>query len=514
MFDLKRGFSLLFHRVTIAGLAIFVQAAALVLMIGRFGTYFPQFYAASTLLSAIVVIIIASSSDKSAYKIAWIIPIILFPIFGGLFYLLLGNRRITANMRRKMAQIKLHGEKSMVSSEPIIQELARIDEHAANQARYIQNHGAFPIYRHTYSHFFPLGELAFEAMLEELKKAERYIFLEYFIIAPGQMWDSILAVLVEKVKEGVDVRLIYDDLGCAFTLPADYPSKLEKMGIKTARFHPMKPVLSTRLNNRDHRKLMLIDGHVGFTGGINLADEYINGYEKHGHWKDSAFLIKGEAVWSLVVMFLTMWEYMRGTTEDLENYRPSYPPETENSGEGYIQPYGDNPLDGEAVGETVYLNMITRARNYVYINTPYLILDNEMIAALANAAKSGVDVRIVTPHIPDKKLVHTVTRSYYPVLLRSGVRIYEYTPGFMHSKTFVADDEVAVVGTINLDYRSLYLHFENGVWLYKTPSVMQIKGDFVETLKVCQEIDPETYNNLPMWRRLKWSVLRLLAPLL
>ncbi len=512
---MKKILSLLFHRVTIIGIAIGAQAATLILMIGRFGRYFPLFYAFSTVLSAVVVLIIAGGNDKSAYKISWIIPIILFPIFGGLFYLVLGNRRVNPRMRHKMAQIKLHGETSMASSEPIVQRLAALDKHAANQARYIQNHGAFPIYKHTYSHFYPLGELAFEAMLRELEKAEEYIFLEYFIIEPGIMWNSILDILVQKVKEGVDVRLIYDDLGCAFKLPHNYSNKLQKLGIKTARFHPLQPILSARLNNRDHRKILVIDGHTGFTGGINLADEYINAFEKYGHWKDSAFMIKGEAAWSLVVMFLTMWEYLRGTAEDLESFRPvSFPPTPAGDATGYIQPFGDNPLDGEAVGETVYLNLISRAKDHVYINTPYLILDNEMIMALANAAKAGVDVRIVTPHIPDKALVHTVTRSYYPVLLQSGVRIYEYTPGFMHSKTFVADDEVAVVGTINLDYRSLYLHFENGVWLYKTPSVMQIKDDFLETLHLCQEVELSLYTNLPALRRLKWAALRLLAPLL
>ncbi len=511
---MKKVLSLLFHRVTIIGLAIIAQVATLILMIGRFGSYFPQFYAFSTVLSAVVVLIIASGNDKSAYKISWIIPIILFPIFGGLFYLVLGNRRVNPRMQRKMAQIKLHGETAMASSEPIVQELAAQDQHAANQARYIQNHGAFPIYKHTYSHFFPLGELAFEAMLEELEQAQEYIFLEYFIIEPGIMWNSILDILVRKVQEGVDVRLIYDDLGCAFKLPHNYANKLEKLGIKTARFHPLKPILSARLNNRDHRKILVIDGHTGFTGGINLADEYINAFEKYGHWKDSAFLIKGEPVWSLVVMFLTMWEYLRGTTEDLESLKPASLPQTPGDTTGYIQPFGDNPLDGEAVGETVYLNLISQAKNYVYINTPYLILDNEIIMALANAAKAGVDVRIVTPHIPDKALVHTVTRSYYPALLQSGVRIYEYTPGFMHSKTFVADDEIAVVGTINLDYRSLYLHFENGVWLYKTPSVMQIKDDFVDTLRVCQEVELGVYTNLSAARRLKWAALRLVAPLL
>lgn len=511
---LKKLLSLLFHRVTIISLAIAVQLVALILMIGRFGNYFPQFYLISTALSAIVVIIIVSSNSKPGYKIAWIIPIMLFPIFGGLFYLMLGNRRTDQRMLRKMEQVRLHGQETLSFSEPIVQELAQMNKHAANQARYIQDHAAFPLYRHTYSKFYPLGELAFGAMLEELSQAQHYIFMEYFIINEGIMWNSILDILVDKAQQGVDVRLIYDDLGCAFRLPAKYDQKLEASGIKVARFHPFSPTLSARQNNRDHRKITVIDGHTGFTGGINLADEYINAFEKHGHWKDSGFLVKGEPVWSLTVMFLTMWEYIRGTQEDFHKFRPTHLPPPPVQEPGYIQPFSDNPLDGEAVGETVYLNLISRAKDYIYINSPYLILDIEMITALSLAAKSGVDVRIVTPYIADKSIVHAVTRSYYPVLLRSGVRIYEYTPGFMHSKTFVTDDEVAVVGTINLDYRSLYLHFENGVWLYQTPSVLQVRDDFEETLEVCEEMSLEVYGNLSVYQRLKWSVLRLIAPLL
>lgn len=511
---MKKILSLLFHRVTIIGLAIFAQLVALVLMIGRFGNYFPQLYVISTVVSAVAVIAIASGNSKSAYKIAWIIPIILFPIFGGVFYLMLGNRRTNPRMRRKIMQIKLHGEESLASSAPVLHELSQIDQHAANQARYIQDHAAYPVYRHSYSHFFPLGELAFDAMVHELSQARHFIFLEYFIIEEGIMWNRILDILVQKAKEGVDVRLIYDDLGCAFTLPHNYDKKLEDMGIKTERFFPLSPIISARLNNRDHRKILVIDGHTGFTGGINLADEYINAYEKHGHWKDSAFLLKGEAVYSLTVMFLTMWEYLRGEVDNLADFQPPELPPITPNGSGFIQPYADNPLDGEAVGETVYFNLINRAKNYVFINTPYLILDNEMTTALSCAAKSGVDVRIITPHIPDKPMVHAVSRTYYPLLLRSGVRIYEYTPGFMHSKTFVADDEVAVVGTINLDYRSLYLHFENGVWLYGTPSVLQIRNDFLDTLELCEEMTLQHYSNLSVIQRLKWSVLRLSAPLL
>jgi cardiolipin synthase len=511
---LKKLLSLLFHRVTIVGLAIAAQLVALILMIGRFGNFFPQFYLFSTILSAIVVIAIVSSNSKPGYKMTWIITIMLFPIFGGLFYLMLGNRRTDKRMQKKMEQVRLHGQETLSVSDPIVQELAKIDKHAANQARYIQDHGAFPLYRHTYSKFYPVGESVFEAMLEELRKAEHYIFMEYFIINEGIMWNSILDILVEKARQGVDVRLIYDDLGCAFRLPHKYDQKLEALGIKVAIFHPFTPTLSARQNNRDHRKITVIDGHTGFTGGINLADEYINVIERFGHWKDSGFMIKGEPVWSLTVMFLTMWEYIQGTTEDFDQFKPNQLPPPPLREPGYIQPFGDNPLDGEPVGETVYLNLINRAQDYIYIYSPYLILDIEMVTALSLAAKSGVDVRIMTPYVADKTIVHAVTRSYYPELLKSGVRIYEYVPGFMHSKAFVADDEVAVVGTINLDYRSLYLHFENGVWLYQTPSVLQVRDDFLETLKDCEEMSLDVYGNLSVYRRFKWSVLRLIAPLL
>lgn len=511
---MKKIFSLLFHRVFFIGLALIIQIGVLLLMIGRFGSYFPEFYVITTLISAAVVLAIASGTSKSAYKIAWIISIILFPIFGGLFYLLFGTSRASRRLHRKLDSVHTHTKEALGFEESIIQEIARLDEHAANQARYIQNHAFYPVYRHDFSKFYPLGELKFERMKKELRQAKHYIFMEYFIITKGVMWDSILEILVEKVQEGVDVRLIYDDAGCIFTLPYRYDLKLEAMGIKTCRFHPIVPIASAHLNNRDHRKITVIDGHTAFTGGINLADEYINVFAKHGHWKDSGILIKGEAAWPFTVMFLTMWEYLRGTTEDFSRFKPGEMPKFSGKQKGYIQPFSDSPLDDEAVGETVYLNLICKAKRYVYINSPYLILDSEILTALCSAAKSGVDVRIVTPHIADKSIVHSVTRSYYQVLLKSGVRIYEYTPGFMHSKTFVADNEVAVVGTINLDYRSLYLHFENGVWLYQTDSVLEIKEDFLQTLEFCLEMTLDVYGRLPAYRRLKWSILRLFAPLL
>lgn len=269
------------------------------------------------------------------------------------------------------------------------------------------------------------------------------------------------------------------------------------MGIKCCVFNPFLPVLSPRLNNRDHRKIVVIDGHTGFTGGINLADEYINAYPKLGHWKDNAVMLKGDAVYSLTVMFLALWDYLRGIDEDYAQYKPEHHERQQYPADGYVQPYSDNPLDDEAVGETVYLNLISRAKDYIYITTPYLVVDAEVMTALCNAAKQGIDVRIITPHIPDKWYVFAVTRANYGMLLEAGVKIYEYTPGFMHAKTFIVDDKYAVIGTINLDYRSLFLHFECGVWMYKNSSIAHIKADFLETLAQSQEVTLEEYRRTP-----------------
>ena len=289
---------------------------------------------------------------------------------------------------------------------------------------------------------------------------------------------------------------------------------MEALGIACCVFNPFIPVLSSRLNNRDHRKICIIDGHTGFTGGINLADEYINAYEKHGHWKDSSIILKGDAVWNLTVMFLAMWDDIRGIQEDYEKFKPQVYQTVPEAKDGFVQPYSDNPLDDEIVGETVYFNLINKAKRYVYITTPYLIVDNEMVTALSTAAKSGVDVRIVTPHIPDKWYVHAVTRAYYETLLQNGVRIYEYTPGFIHAKNFVVDDRFATVGTVNLDYRSLFLHFEDGVWLCEAPCIRDIRKDFEDTLSVCQRISLRQWRHLNPLLQLYRNILRIFAPLM
>ena len=500
------------QRVVITALLIVLQVLLLFGFIWKLDNYFVYFYAGSVLLSLLITLGIINSKSNPAYKIAWLIPILLFPVFGGLVYLLFGSDRTGRYLRKKLQGIGT--EMDNVIGEAYRRSGAeQLPPDAANQSRYISHCAYCPPYQNTTTEYLPLGEVKFERMVEELKKAKHYIFLEYFIIQEGKMWNTILDILRQKAAEGVDVRVIYDDMGCIMILPTGYDRTLEQMGIKCRIFNPFVPILSSRFNTRDHRKICVIDGNVGFTGGINLADEYINAYEKHGHWKDTSILLKGEAVFNLTVMFLSMWDYLDGTTGKTD-YSRYYPTVWDENAKGYVQPFADNPLDDEAVGETVYLNLINKAKRYVYITTPYLILSSEMLTALTNAAKCGVDVRIITPHVPDKWYVHAVSRSHYQTLIEAGVKIYEYTPGFIHAKTFVVDDDYAVVGTINLDYRSLYLHFECAVWMYQTPSVAQVRDDFFKTQQISQEITLEECRSLSFPRRLGRSVLRVFAPLM
>ena len=396
------------------------------------------------------------------------------------------------------------------------QKLEALDPSASNQSRYISDVSRFPVHENTTAEYFQVGDDMFPVLVRELKQAKKYIFIEYFIINDGVMWQTILNILEKKAAEGVDVRLIYDGFGCLTTLPHKYYEELQKKGIKCQVFNPFRPILNIIQNNRDHRKLCIIDGWVGFTGGINLADEYINQKERFGHWKDTAVMLKGEAVWNMTVMFLHMWAVIGRSEEsiDYEAYFPHRYHEGEFESDGFVQPFCDTPLDEEVVGEDVYLNIINKAKKYVYICTPYLIIDNEMMTALCLAAKSGVDVRIMTPGIPDKKLVFILTQSYYRHLLEAGVKIYEYQPGFLHAKSFVSDDEIGVVGTINLDYRSLYLHFEDGVWIYRNRVIQDIKDDFIQTMEYCRQIEPEFCLNRNIGLRIMQNIFRAFAPLM
>ena len=500
------------QRVILLVSSFILQIGVISFFLLKYSESFFDFYLASLTLSIIIVFIIINNKSNPSYKIAWIVPVMIFPIFGGLFYLLYGGNKLSTREKLKMVIQNIEMTNSLKQDDEIIKKIGDKSIYAKNQSEYILNYAKCPVYNNTETTYFKIGEEKFEALLRELKKAEKFIFLEYFIIQEGKMFNSILKILEEKAKQGVDVRLIYDDVGCIVTLPHNYKNTLEAKGIKCRVFNPIKPFFTRRLNNRDHRKIVVIDGDVGFTGGINLADEYINEYEKHGYWKDAGIMLKGDAVWNLTVMFLSMWDYIDNKEEDYIKFKPSK--NKYYNSKGYVQPFDDSPLINEPIGETVYLNLINKAKDYIYINTPYLIIDNEMATALKIAAKSGVDIKIVTPYIPDKKFVHAVTKSYYESFIKDGIEIYEFTPGFMHAKTFVVDDEYGVVGSINLDFRSLYLHYECGVWLYKTESIKSMKDDYLETLKKCHKVTMEECKNTSSIRKVLRLIIRMFAPLL
>ena len=502
---------LLTHRVFLVAVAIVVQLAVLLVVLLRFNEYYQDFHRICWALSMVIVIWIVGDRSNPSYKIAWIIPILLIPIFGWLLYLLFGGNRLSRRTRQKMKSIDQVMVEELHDAGMADALSQAAGEDAGNMARYIERAAHCPVYGNTETEYFPLGEDQFQSILQELKKAERYIFLEFFIIEPGKMWDSILEILTEKAAAGVEVRVLYDDMGCIFTLPPEYGRTLMKQGIQCRAFNRFLPVLSVRMNNRDHRKILVIDGKTAYTGGTNLADEYINEKARFGHWKDTAILLRGEAAWSFTVMFLNMWDFVTGIREDFTKFRPKL----DNIGrKGYVQPYGDSPLDDEPVGETVYLNLINKAKRYVYLTTPYLIIDHATSTALRSAAKAGVDVRIITPHIPDKKIIFELTRAHYLPLLQAGIQIFEYTPGFIHAKVFAVDDRFGTVGTVNMDYRSMFLHFEDGVVLYDTPSVLDIKKDFLATQAVSQAVTLEECRNIPPHRRAIRALLRVFAPLL
>lgn len=502
---------LFLNRIFIFGLLIVLQCfwfAFLLLHLYQSSIVFDIFMA---LLGYGFVLFIISKKDNPAYKLVWIILLLIMPIIGALMYVFFGNKKPSKKMRRQLNRELRRTEEMLTQNEEVLEQVE--DRKIMRQMNYTYRASRYPVYQNTTARYFPSGEEAFEVMKEELNKAEHFIFFEYFIVQEGEMWDSILEILERKAKEGVDVRVMYDDVGCVALLPFRYYKMLEKKQIKSVAFNPFVPFLSLVMNHRDHRKILVIDGHTGFSGGINIADEYINKVERFGYWKDTAIMLKGEAVWNMTMMFLQMWNANRRTDEVFEKFRPgTWHPEPFAS-DGFVQPYGDSPLDENLVGENVYLNIINNASEYVYIFTPYLIIDNEMITALSVAAQKGVDVRIVTPGIPDKKSVFLLTQSYYRQLIEAGVRIYEFTPGFIHAKCVVCDDEIATVGTINMDYRSLYLHFECGVYLYKNEAVMAVRDDALQTIAQSREITEEDCKK-DKFTKLYQSVLRVLAPIM
>lgn len=495
-------------------LLLLLQIWLLLLAVWGVSSMFVHLRLIFRILSLCIVCWIINRKDNPSVKLPWVILILLFPLFGGIFYLMFGTGRISPALKKEIQRLRKRTIDALPEEDMALEALKNREAFAAVQASYLQNYCFMPVYQSTRTQYLPLGEIAFRRMLQILSKAEKFIFIEFFIISEGKMWNSMLSLLEKKAAQGIEVRVIFDDAGCMGTLPHGYQKKLQEKQIKCVVFNPFRPSLRVTLNNRDHRKLMLVDGITAITGGFNLSDEYINTVERHGHWKDSGVLLEGEAVWSFTLMFLETWNFFRPEDREYHRFRPSPLPISSVPEEGFVQPYHDSPLDQELVGESVYLHVITHAMRYLYITTPYLIVDNELTTALCLAAKSGVEVKIITPGIFDHWYVHWLTQSYYPQLIEAGVQIYEYTPGFIHAKTFVADDCIATVGSVNMDYRSLYHHFECGVWMYRSEAVAQVRDDFLRLLPVCNQVTEESCRAVPWYFRCIRSILRLFAPLI
>jgi len=466
---------------------------------------------AATFVSLCVALYIIVSEDKPAYKISLTFLILLFPLFGGPFYLLYKGNLIWHKLYKRSKMINSTTVENFKLLGSAADEAVKEFPECSAQVGYMDGYMGFCVHKNTEMSYFPTGEDWFVSLCEELKKAEKYIFLEFFIVHDGKMWSDMEEILAEKAAAGVDVRLIYDDMGCLKGFTDKKIEELEKKGIKVSIFNFFVPFISSVQNNRDHRKIVVVDGKVAFTGGANIGDEYINVIERFGYWKDSVICLKGNGAWSFTVMFLQMWSLCEDVDEDYKNYLPD---SVENAGaEGYVIPYCDSPIDGERLSEQVYKEIINGARKYLYITTPYLIADDDMVSAITLAAKSGVDVRIITPYKYDKFLVHFTTRSYYKTFIDAGVKMYEYTPGFMHAKTFISDDKKLSVGTVNVDFRSMYLHFECGALVYKNQVINDAKNDFLKTLEGCHRITPEDCKR-NIFVRLIRVIMRIFAPVM
>jgi len=475
---------------------------------------FPVFSFFGVPISILVLLFLVKKDEASVYKITWIIIILAVPPLGGIIYLMIGNkraiRRISAHVREHALIAKLLDSDGNL---PFVNQVQC--GRMFSLLRYIRQASSYHAYKNTGAKYYTFGELMFADMVDELSKAEKFIFMEFFIIKSGKMWDKLLEVLEKKASEGVEVRLIVDGMGSSQLFSKAYIKELRARNIKVLRFNPMVPFLLFFMNNRDHRKILVIDGKTAFTGGMNISDEYINIKKRFGVWKDTGVMLKGDAVWSFTLMFIEMWDTFCRSEERITDHLAYRDEETDAAiGDGFIVPYGDTPLDNEQLGENIYVDILDQAQRYVYISTPYLIISEKMIHALKMAAKRGVDVCITTPGIPDKKVIFRLTRSYYRYLLEAGVKIFEYTPGFLHAKTMVSDDEVAVVGTINLDYRSLYLHFECATLLYNSSTVAEVRDDALDVISQSRQFLPAEDKKRRIWGEIIDSILHLFAPLM
>lgn len=532
--DSKRSvLQVVFSRTMLIMILIVLQFAYIIARMYAFAEYLPILLGGELLIVATMLMIIINSKENPAIKLSWCFLVGIFPIFGSVVYLVVRYDLGYRLQQRRITESEVQSRKFLPENNEVLEELKE-DMQTYHIASYLRQQTGSSVSKNTRVTYFPIGEKQFEEMIKQLEAAKDYIFLEYFMIAHGKMWNTILGILARKAKEGVDVRLLYDGSCSVYLLPYNYPKRIEKMGIQCRMFSPPVPFLSTHYNNRDHRKIMVIDGRVAFTGGINLCDEYINVDSPCGHWKDVGVMLEGDAVYDFTVMFMQMWVAMEKKRiaeiefPDMTQYLPEKSAlvtskdsakkfgelEKKDQGEGYVIPYGDSPVDTENVGEMVYMDILNQAKKYVYIMTPYLILDNEMLTAITFAAKRGVDVRIILPHIPDKKYAFVLAQANYKELIAAGVKVYEYTPGFVHAKIFVSDDERAVIGTVNLDYRSLYWHYECSAYLYQVPAIKDIVVDFYDTQEKCERVSLETMRKIGRFSKIAAYLLKLVAPLM
>ncbi len=473
--------------------------------------YVPYFYilALATQISCIIKII--ASDDNPDYKVPWLFIVLVVPVAGFMLYFMFSQRKLSRRYRKRLKLA--YGNGYNLDDLPIFENLKNIDKTAYNQFQMVKKISGSNLFKAQRLKYFSDIEILRGDLIEDLKKAEKFIYLEFFIIQKGVFWDSILEILVEKALSGVEIKILYDDIGCMQTLPAEYCKMLKKVSIDALLFSRLKGNADGEFNNRNHRKMLIIDGKVAYTGGFNLADEYINKIERFGHWKDSGLRLEGECVYELTKLFTV--DYSISTKKEVSFNEDLYPKTNVSNTKGYVMPFGDgpSPVYERQVSKSTIQNMIACAKDYAYITTPYLIIDNDLLADIENASLRGVDVRIIIPHIPDKKLIFTMSRSYYHRLMSAGVKIYEYTPGFIHAKTYLVDDKYAMIGTVNLDYRSLVHHFENAVLLYDTDCILDIKKDVLQTIEKSELIKNENVKN-SLIQRFICSLVRIFAPML
>ncbi len=507
----EREYSYIPFRYILAVMITILEIASIIGLMIVICIFVPYFYILCYVTAFACIIKIIASDDNPEYKVPWVLFVLTIPIAGFMLYLMFYSRKLKNKFIRRLSELKRYNYKKDDTGD--FHNLENDNIVASSDAKMLCKISGSHLFTDTEQEYFPLGEDMFARMKEDLESAEKFIFMEYFIIEEGIFWNSILEILKKKTAQGLTVRVLYDDIGCMSTLPGDYAKTLHSYGIEASPFSRLRGNADSEFNNRNHRKILVIDGKIGYTGGVNIADEYINETIRFGHWKDTALRLHGEAVWELTRLFLS--DYGINVKKLPDDGDELYPEIKNVKASGYVIPFGDgpHPLYERRVGKSAIQNMLNSATKYMYMTTPYLIIDNDLCTSIENAALRGVDVRIIVPHIPDKKLVFQMTRSFYYRLMKAGVKIYEYEPGFIHAKSYISDDAYAMIGTINLDYRSLVHHFENGVWMYKCDSIFDLKADILDTLSKSIEITPDMMKT-GLFTRFVRSVVRIFAPML